>query len=60
VSKDGDPTFRMVPNLEAQFFMMGLDNLSLGSTIGMNIDIGTTKSQVQVGGNLLGSIHYWF
>ena len=60
VSKDGDPTFRMVPSLEAQFFFQGLDNLSLGSTIGMNIDIGSTKSQVQVGGNILGSVHYWF
>ena len=60
VDKDGDPTFRMLPSLEAQFFLMGLDNLSLGSTIGLNIDLGQTHSQIQVGGNVLGAIHYWF
>lgn len=60
VNKDGDPTFRMTPMLEAQFFLMGLDNLSLGSTLGLNIDLGTTGSQIVMGGNVLGSVHYWF
>ena len=60
VDKDGDPTFRMLPSLEAQFFLMGLDNLSFGSTVGLNIDLGQTNSQIQVGGNMLGSVHYWF
>ena len=60
VNKDGDPTFRMTPLLEAQFFLMGLDNLSFGSTIGINIDLGTTGSQIVIGGNVLGSVHYWF
>jgi hypothetical protein len=60
VNKDGDPTFRMLPSLEAQFFLMGLDNLSLGTTIGLNIDLGQTGAQIQFGGNLLGSVHYWF
>ena len=60
VDKDGDPTFRMLPSLEAQFFLMGLDNLSFGSTVGLNVDLGQTQSQIQVGGNILGSVHYWF
>jgi hypothetical protein len=60
VNKDGDPTFRMLPSLEAQFFLMGLDNLSIGSTLGLNVDLGQTGAQIQIGGNILGSIHYWF
>ena len=60
LDSDGSPTFRIQPSLEAQFFLMGLDNLSFSSTVGMEIDFGKGSSQFQIGGNLIGSMHYWF
>ena len=60
LNSDGSPTFRIQPSIEAQFFLMGLDNLSFSSTIGMEIDFGKGSGQFQLGGNLIGSMHYWF
>ena len=60
LKSDGSPTFRIQPSLEAQFFLLGLENLSLSSSIGMEFDFGEGTTQFQIGGNLVGSIHYWF
>ena len=57
---DGSPTFRVQPSLEAQFFLLGLENLSLASSVGMEFDFGRGSTQFQLGGNLVASIHYWF
>ena len=60
ISDNGSPTVRLQPSLEAQFFLMGLDNLSLAPSIGINADIGAGNSKFSVGGSFMGSVHYWF
>ena len=60
ISDNGSPTVRLQPSIESQFFLMGLDNLSFAPSIGLNFDMGPANSKVSVGGNFLGSIHYWF
>lgn len=60
ISDNGSPTVRLQPSLESQVFLMGLDNLSLAPSIGLNIDFGNGNTKFSVGGSFMGSVHYWF
>ena len=57
---DGSPAVRFQPGIEFQFSLMGLDNLTFGSTAVVNFDLGSGNTKLGVTGNLLGSVHYWF
>ena len=57
---DGLAALRLQPGLEAQFFLMGLDNLSLSAGMGVNFDLGTGNTKVELSGSALGGFHYWF
>ena len=57
---NGTATLRMQPAIEFQYFLMGLDNLSLTAGGGVNLDIGKGNSKAEVAATVLGGVHYWF
>jgi hypothetical protein len=57
---NGTATLRLQPAVEVQYFLMGLDNLSLTAGGGANLDIGKGNSKAEIDATAMGGVHYWF
>ena len=58
-STSGNTALRLAPNLGAEFFMFGLENLGFIAEVALNVDLGASSEISTVGSPQVG-FHYYF
>jgi len=58
-STSGNTALRLAPNLGAEFFLFGLENLGFIAEVALNVDLGASSEISTVGSPQVG-FHYYF